>query len=99
MSKGPERELRRKGGGLKPTIHVGKDGVTEGLIEEVKLQIRKNKLVKIRLLPSAEGSRDEISSDIASKSSSRLVEIRGNTALLSDESFFEDSRRSHRPGD
>lgn len=99
MSKGTERELKRRGGGLKPTIHVGKDGVTEGLIEEVKLQIKKNKLVKVRLLPSAEGSREEISRDIASKSGSRLVEIRGNTVLLSDESVFEDRGRSHKPGD
>jgi len=95
MQSGSKRELRKKGSEIKPTVHIGKDGITDGLIEEIKIQVKKHKLVKIRILPSVERQKDEIANELAARSSSHLVEIRGNTVLLCEDSLFEVGRRSH----
>ena len=49
MPKRTMKEIKRIGADLKPTIHVGKDGITDSLIEEVKLQVKTRKVVKIRI--------------------------------------------------
>jgi RNA-binding protein len=83
------RDLKKQGSRIKSTIHIGKEGIADGVIEEITLQIRKNKLVKIRILPSGERTRDEVARELENRTSSTLVEIRGNTVLLSEESLFE----------
>jgi len=95
MQSESRRELRKRGSETKPTVHIGKDGITDGLVEEIRLQIKKHKLVKIRVLPSAERSREEIAKELETRTSSQLVEIRGNTVLLCEDSLFEVGRRSH----
>jgi len=90
-----KRELKKRRSEIKPTVHIGKDGITDGVVEEIKLQIKKNKLVKVRILPSAERPRDEVAKALESRTSSLLVEVRGNTVLLCEESLFEVGKRSH----
>jgi RNA-binding protein len=88
-------ELKKKGSEIKPTVHIGMDGITDGVIEEVNLQIKKNMLVKVRILPSVKRSREEVAKDLESRTSSRLVEIRGNTVLLCEDSLFQVEKRSN----
>ncbi len=77
------RRLRKEGQAVKVTLHVGKDGVTEEVAEELARQLRKSRLVKVRLQPSLEMGRDEAGAELARVSSSTLVEVRGRTVLLS----------------
>ncbi len=37
---------------LEPTVHVGKAGI-EGVVEELKIQLKSRKLVKVRFLRTA----------------------------------------------
>ncbi len=75
-------ELRGKAQALKPTVHIGREGATEEVIAEMVNQLKKNRLVKVKLLPSVEGDRKVAGQDLASKSDSVLIEVRGRTVVL-----------------
>jgi len=83
-----KKELKGEGMGLNPTIHIGKAGLTESVVEEVKNQIKKNKLVKVRILASSSQDRHELAEELASRASVRLIEVRGSTVLLCDEKVY-----------
>ncbi|MCJ7490138.1 MAG: YhbY family RNA-binding protein [Thermoplasmata archaeon] len=77
------RRLRTEAQALKATLHVGKDGVTEEVATELIRQLKKCRLVKVRLRPSIEMDRAEAGRELARASSSTLVEVRGRMAVLS----------------
>ncbi len=84
-----KRELMRKGADLKPTVHVGKGGITDNLLEEIKRQIKDHQLIKIRLLPSSGSDMDATAYELAERSQTTVLEVRGNTVLLCDTRVFE----------
>jgi RNA-binding protein len=77
-------ELRGQAARMEATTHVGKNGITPSLIEEVKRQLKDNKLVKIKLLKSAIETtpREELAKELAQKAGAELIEVKGNTAVL-----------------
>ena len=75
-------ELRGKAQQLRPSVQVGKEGITQAIIDEISLQLKKNKLVKVKLLSSFEADRQESAEKLALVSSSVLVEVRGKTVVL-----------------
>jgi RNA-binding protein len=77
-------ELRGQAARMEATTHVGKNGVTPSLIEEISRQLKDNKLIKIKLLKSAVESkpRKELAEDLAAKTGAELIEVKGNTAVL-----------------
>lgn len=85
-AEGPERddilELRRRAQELKPTVFVGKEGVTSSVVRELSRQLEKQGLVKAKLLQSVEGELGEICADLARASGAVLVETRGRTAVF-----------------
>jgi RNA-binding protein len=78
-------ELRGKAQVLPATVHVGKEGITQMIIEEIAKQLKKTKLVKIKLLPALEKDRKEAASELAKATTSVLVEVRGRTVVLATE--------------
>ena len=77
-------ELRGQAAKIEASTHIGKNGVTPSLIEEIKRQIKDNKLIKVKLLKSAVEAmpREEIAKDLAEKTVSELIEVKGNTVVL-----------------
>ncbi len=77
-------ELRGQAASLEATTHVGKNGITPSLVEEVSRQLKDNKLVKIKLLKSAVEAmpREELGRELAQKTSAELIEVKGNTVVL-----------------
>ena len=70
---------------LDVTLHVGKSGVTDATIAELKAQLHKKKLVKVRLLKSATAGGAENDAQarvLAEKADAQLVEVRGHTAVF-----------------
>jgi RNA-binding protein len=82
MDKKRVLKLRVDAQKLKPSVHVGKDGLSSKVIEELKKQLAKNKIVKVRVLASFEGNRKDIAMTIARESQSLLVDVRGSTVVL-----------------
>jgi RNA-binding protein len=68
----------------KPTIWVGKDGLTLEVSSEIEKQLTKNKMVKVRILPTAlkTETANAIASKAAEQSGSSLVEVRGHVFIL-----------------
>jgi len=68
-----------------PTIWVGKDGLTAQSISEMKKQLEKNKMVKVRILPAAlqgDNTAQSIASKAAEQTCAALVEVRGHVFIL-----------------
>lgn len=66
------------------SLQVGKNGVTPATIEELSAQLKKRKLVKVRLLPSSSESaspEDQVKA-LAEGTNSLLIETRGHTAVF-----------------
>ena len=79
------QELRSQAQALEATLQVGKNGITDATLEELRGQLKRRKLVKVRLLPaSAEsgGSADDQARALADGVGAVLVEVRGSTAVL-----------------
>ncbi len=85
MDKKRKAQLKGEAQGIDATVHVGKDGVTDQVVGEVVKQLKKRRLVKVRLLPSMEEDRHEAAERLAAKASAALVEVRGRTAVLARE--------------
>jgi len=77
-------KLKRDSAQLTPLLNIGKNGVTDSLIEELLRQIKRNKLVKVKILKSAQGDMDRkaIAEELAKRTGSQLIEIRGSSAVL-----------------
>jgi RNA-binding protein len=89
MSRISRAELKRMGTEIKSSIHVGKGGISENLIEEIRSQLKKDKIVKIKILEAAGLERMTAAKELADRTRSELVEVRGNTILLCEASLFE----------
>jgi len=68
----------------KPTIRVGKEGYTPRLSGEIENQLLKNKMVKVRILPSAlqNDTAKAIATRAAEDAGAALVEVRGHVFIL-----------------
>ena len=76
------KELMRRALEIGPTVHVGKDGLKDSLYEEIKAQLKKNRLIKVKVLTD-EGASD-IAEAIAEATSAVVVDVRGSVVLLTD---------------
>jgi len=65
---------------LKPTVWIGKSGYSETLIEEIRLQVKVRKYVKIKWLRSTDVDPEEI----ARLAKADLVGVRGRTMVLAE---------------
>ena len=77
-----KKELMRRALEIGPTVHVGKDGLKDSLYEEIKAQLKKNRLIKVKVLTD-EGTSD-IAEAIAEATSAVVVDVRGSVVLLTD---------------
>jgi len=85
MEKARIIELRGRAQLLKPTVYVGKEGITNSVVFELTKQLKKNKLVKVKLLASVETKKEEVAEQLVRDTASTLVEIRGRTVVLAKE--------------
>ncbi len=76
--------MRSQAHGIEASTHVGKNGVTPSLVEEVKRQLKDNKLVKVKLLKSAIEAvpREVLARELARETGAELIEVKGNTVVL-----------------
>ena len=84
ITPGKKRFIKRRFGEEKPTVWIGKSGVSPEIVEEINKQLDRNKYVKCKILKSAltEQETRQITSMIASQTGATLVEVRGHTFIL-----------------
>lgn len=75
--------LRSEAQKIQTTIQVGKGGMTQPVVDELKEQLERHGLVKVGLRRSAtfETGKDAMAAELAERAGGELVEVRGNTAV------------------
>ena len=78
------KELKSKAMLLEPIINVGKAGLTDSVIEEIKVQLKKRKLIKIKFLKSALKDKDkkELAQELVEKTNAQLIHKVGFVVVL-----------------
>ena len=64
------------------TINIGKSGVKENVIDEIKRQLKNREVVKIRFSKNMSSYKEGYINNITNKSNSKLIDLRGNVAVL-----------------
>ncbi|MDQ1275608.1 MAG: RNA-binding protein [Euryarchaeota archaeon] len=84
MEKDKLYQLKSDANKISPILNIGKNGVTDTLIEELNKQIKANRLVKVKVLKSAEEGKDLniIADELAKATRSTLIDVRGRTVVL-----------------
>jgi len=76
--------LREKGKHLKPTVWLGKNGLTQTQLDEINKQLKKRRLIKVKILKSLRENikRKELAAEIAEKTNSTLIDVVGSMVVL-----------------
>lgn len=79
-----KKELLDRAKLLNPDIRIGKAGLTEGMVEEIKLQLKVKKLIKIKMLKPAfeEIGKKKLAKEIADKTGGEIVQQVGFVVVL-----------------
>ncbi len=67
-----------------PTVWIGKEGLTEQSLIEIEKQLKKNKMLKIKILQTAliQETKKEIAAKAAEQTGALLVDLRGHIFIL-----------------
>jgi RNA-binding protein len=80
---GKERaELRSECNRLKPTVHIGQEGITGTLLGALEDALRTRELVKIQLNQNADVSAKAAANDIAKRVKAEVIQVIGRTTTL-----------------
>ena len=83
MLRGKEkRHLRGLAHHLEPLVQVGKEGVSDAVVDAVRAALDQHELIKIRVLESAPIDRDEAAEAIAGRCGADVAGTVGRVAIL-----------------
>jgi len=84
LTKRIKRRIRHELSVEKPTIWIGKEGVTAQLVSEISSQLKKREMIKAKILKTAlkEEKAKDLATRVAAQTESTLVEVRGHTFML-----------------
>ncbi|MFQ6061649.1 MAG: YhbY family RNA-binding protein [Methanosarcinales archaeon] len=84
MDKKELYKLKSKASQIESTIHIGKYGINNAVISELTKQLKKQKLVKIKILKTATENIDRsiITKQLAELTNSYIIDTRGSIAVL-----------------
>jgi len=64
------------------TINIGKAGINENVIEEIKRQLKSNEVVKLRFAKGIANEKESLLDSIVTETKSKLIDLRGNVAII-----------------
>ncbi|WP_298502768.1 YhbY family RNA-binding protein [uncultured Methanobrevibacter sp.] len=64
------------------TINIGKSGVNDNVIEEIKRQLKANEIVKLKFAKNIARNKDDYIDEIVSKTKAQLIDVRGHVAVI-----------------
>ena len=64
------------------TINIGKAGINDNVIEEIKRQLKSNEIVKLKFAKNIANDKESYITVIVAKTRSKLVDLRGNVAVI-----------------
>jgi len=80
------RRLKAEGQRIESSVQVGKGGLSPGVMEELDARLKRDHLVKVRIVKGAaggeRGGEDELARALCEELGAELVERRGHTVLV-----------------
>mgnify|MGYP006297194781 CR=1 FL=1 len=67
---------------LDPVIHIGKEGVTEAVVEQVEELLEIHELIKGRVLDNAPKGVKDVAHDLAEKTEASVVQVIGSVFVI-----------------
>lgn len=64
------------------TINIGKSGINENVIEEIKRQLKAHEVIKLKFAKNISSKKQNYINNITQKSNSKLIDLRGNVAVI-----------------
>ena len=64
------------------TINIGKAGVNDNVIEEIKRQLKANEIVKLKFAKNIARDKDDYIDEIVTKTRAQLIDVRGHVAVI-----------------
>lgn len=88
MLKGKQKKyLRSLANRTKPIFQVGKGGINDNMIQQIKEALEKRELIKISILQNCMEEKEEVSKALADATEAELVQLIGNQIILYKESL------------
>lgn len=81
LTKQRKKELMAQMGPQTPSVIIGKNGVTDAILEEIKSQLASKKIVKVSLPQNAE-KKEEVVEVICTFTNSTCIDLRGRKVIL-----------------
>ncbi|HCN61420.1 MULTISPECIES: ribosome assembly RNA-binding protein YhbY [Mammaliicoccus] len=81
-----KRYLRKEAHHLDPIFQIGKGGLNENMIEQVKEALEKRELIKVHILQNNMDDHKEIAATLAKQTNGELVQLIGNIIVIYKES-------------
>lgn len=67
---------------IQPTTHIGKNGITDEVINQISEQLQAHELIKINVLKNCDFSAKEIAGEVAEAAGAEVVQVLGNKITL-----------------
>ncbi|ELI5486997.1 ribosome assembly RNA-binding protein YhbY [Staphylococcus pseudintermedius] len=81
-----KRFLRSKAPHVDPTFQIGKSGINENMVEQLKETLENRELIKIHILQNNMDDKSELAQNISQATDSELVQLIGSMIVLYKES-------------
>jgi len=78
------KNLKEKSKLLEPIVRIGKNGLTDNMIKEIKKNLVKKKLIKVKFLKGAlqDKNKKEFAMEVAEKTGAKLIDAVGFVVVL-----------------
>ncbi len=86
------RYLRGLANPIKPNVFIGKNGITDELLEAINQDLDNHELIKVRFQDFKE-QRKELSAELAEKTNAHLAGVIGHVAILYRQNPDPEKRR------
>jgi len=96
LSNTQKQFLRRRAHDLKPVVQIGKNGLTDQLHTAVDQELSAHELIKVKFMDFKD-QRKELADELVATSSSTLIGLIGNIAILYREQADPEKRRIRLP--
>ncbi|MDF2558544.1 MAG: hypothetical protein K0R71_2372 [Bacillales bacterium] len=81
-----KRHLRALAHHLTPIFQVGKGGVNENMIQQIKDALEARELIKVSVLQNAEEDADDVAAQLGKGARAEIAQVIGKTIVLYKES-------------
>lgn len=82
LTNNQKKFLRSKGHSLKPVVMVGQNGLSEAVLLELNLSMKKHELLKIKIRTDNRDEKQTIINEIIQATNATLVQVVGNILLI-----------------